>query len=176
MANEDEKPMGHAVVRVGRVGRPAAMVAAAAVVAFGGLGEDYRWLGVVGLTEFVVLAVRRESVSLAQRPWVVLGLRLAASALAVSVSRAPVASAGDVGWLFMLEGMVGLAWVGVRRTLRSDAFQHRRADGRVFAGVAVIGVWFTYVSLPSSGWSPLVAVLVMVTAVHAWTAPPAGQA
>ncbi len=176
MANEEAKPMGNAVASVGRVGRPAAMVAAAAVVAFGGLGEDFRWLGVVGLTELVVVAVRRESVWLGQRPWVVLGLRLAAGALAVSVSRAPMASAADVGWLFMAEGVLGLVWVGIRRSLRSAPVNRRRRDGWVFAGVAVIGVWFTYVSVPPSGWSPLVAVLVMVTAVHAWTARAAGEA
>lgn len=146
---------------------PAGLVVAAGTwVASGALGDDFRWVGVVGVSELALLSGLRWAGWLQGRPWARLALRLAVAVMAVAVIGAPMPPADVVGWLFCVEGVLFGAWVATRWLFAGDGPGLRR-DLRGAGAVAGVGLWFMSVPLPPSGWSPLVGVLVATTALGA---------
>lgn len=151
---------------------PAGLVVAVGTwVATGALGDDFRWVGVLALSELAVLSGLRWAGWLQGRPWSRLGMRLAVAVTAVAVARTPVPPADVVGWLFCVEGVLFGAWVAARWLLAGDR-AHLRRDLRGAGALAGVGLWFMSVPLPPSGWSPLVGVLVATTALGAEHAAP----
>lgn len=151
---------------IARVLPAGAMAASATALAAGWAGDDVRWLGVLGLSEVVVVGGLRWSGLLRRRPWARLGLRLAAAAAALTAAGRHLPSAEAVAFLFAATGLVGLAWGAARWKLSGDRERPRlRPQLEAMSVVASVGLWFASVPLPPSGWSPLVGVLVATTAL-----------
>ena len=143
------------------------LVAAAGTwIATGAAGDDFRWIGVLGLSEMGVLTGLRCGGWLRGRPWARLVVRLVAAVVAVSLAGVTMPSADEVGWLFWLEGALLGVWVGVS-SLVARGRPWPGPDLRGAGVLAGMGLWFMSVPVPPSGWSPVVGVLVATTALGA---------
>lgn len=143
----------------------AALVLATAVAA-GWLGDDFRWLGGVALSEMALTRVLWWTGALRRRPWARLGLRLGTAAVVLHLLGITMPDASLVGWAFLFSALSWLVWLGVLRLVGL----HVAAGADVvtiMALAAVVGLWFYVVGLPPSGWNPIVAVLAGATAVEA---------
>jgi hypothetical protein len=143
---------------------------AALVLATGGaagwLGDDFRWLGGVALSEVALTRVLWRTGALRRRPWARLGLRLGSAAVVLHLLGITMPDASLVGWVLLLSALSCLVWVGLLRLVGL----HVAAGADVvtiMALAAAVGLWFDVVGVPPSGWSPIVAVLAGATAVEA---------
>lgn len=145
----------------------AGLVAAAGTwIATGAVGDDFRWIGVLGLSEMGVLTGLRWTGWLRGRPWARLVVRLVAAVVAVRLAGVTMPSADEVGWVFSLEGALLGAWVGASSLVaRGRPWSRPRPDMRGASVLAGVGLWFMSVPVPPSGWSPVVGVLVATTAL-----------
>lgn len=143
---------------------PSAMVGVGLAVALGAMGEEFRGLGVLALSELVVTRGLRLLGWLGGRPLARAAVRLAVAAVALSVLGASMPPVRLVASLFVVEGIIWLGWVGVNWWRGCDQ-QWLRAQLELAAVVSGIGVWFVSVPLPPSGWSPVVGVLLGSAAV-----------
>jgi hypothetical protein len=150
------------------------MVGVGLVVAAGGVGDDFRGLGVLALSELAVTRGLRLPGWLAGRPLARAALRLAVAAMAVAAVGASMPSAQFVAGLFLLEGVMWLGWVGL--LWRGGGNRLRlRAHLEMAALVTGVGVWFVSIPAPPSGWSPVVGVLLggaVVTSANRLDAAP----
>jgi len=152
----------------------AAFVLATAVAA-GWLGEDFRWLGGVALSEMAVTRGLWWLGVLRRRPWARLGLRLGAAVVFLHVLGITMPDASLVGWVFLFSAVSCLAWLGVLRLV--GLYVASGADlVPIMALAAAVGLWFDVVGVPPTGWSPIVAVLAGATAVEAVRADGEGLA
>ena len=153
--------MGPGVVR--RSVAALVVVGWAAAVAAGALGQEFRWLGVLALTEFALGRLLWRWGWLAARPWRRLALRLGAGAGAVAALGLPMPPAAVVGWLFVLSGVLGLLWAAA--LCASGAGSQAAACARLCGLCALVGLWFQVLGVPSTPWAPVVVLLAAQTAI-----------
>ena len=149
-------PVRRSLAALVAVGGPAA-------VAAGALGHEFRWLGVLALTEFTVGRLLWRSGWLAARPWRRLGLRLGVAAGVVAALGLPMPPATVVGWLFVLSGVLGLLWAAL--LWAAGAGPEASACAQTFALCALVGLWFQLLGVPSTPWAPVVVLLAAETAI-----------
>lgn len=143
----------------------AALVLVAVAAVAGGLGDDFRWLGALALSEALVTRGRWRPEALRRRPWVRLGLKLGVGALALRVLGIAMPDASAVGWVFLLAALGCLAWLGLLALVGLDS-DRAGEEAATMAVAGAVGLWFAVVGVPSSGWAALVAVLGGATALE----------
>ena len=149
-----------------RWARTAASLLAATVLVVGALGEGLRWLGGVALSEVVACrALCWWWPALGGQPWIRLGLRLAAAVVLLGLVDITMPDAAAVGTIFLLGGLASLFWLGLAR-LVGVGVEGERLLISVVPPVAV-GLWFSVLGVPGSGWSAMTALLVAATALEA---------
>ena len=136
---------------------------AAAAVAAGALGHEFRWFGVLALTEFALGRLLWRSGWLAARPWRRLALRLGLAGAVVVALGLSMPPARVVGWLFVLSGVLGLLWAAGLWAAGAGAQASARAG--TFGLCGLVGVWFQVLGVPSTPWAPVVVLLAAETAI-----------
>ena len=117
---------------------------AATLITGGALGEDLRWLGGVAMSYLVVTRALRWSGALLRRPWVRLGLRLAAAAAVLAPLDIAMPDASAVGSVFLACAIVSLTWLGFLRLIGLDSFRSHQVVATM-AVLAGVGLWFAAV-------------------------------
>jgi hypothetical protein len=139
-------------------------VFAAIVMVAGALGDEFRWLGGVALSEVVVSrGLRRWRPGLLRRPWLRLGLRLATAAVLLRLLHITMPDAAVVGTVFLFAGVASLIWLGMVRLVGMGP----RDDLLVATMALAVGLWFSLLPVSGSGWGALTALLAAATALEA---------